>query len=146
MKLPAWLIALSFAGLVPFIAGPLAAWQGITALGESPIAMDALWRTYVMLVAVFLAGSFWGFALVAVNGAAGAAGILMASASMLLAWGTSVLPFREALYALAVIFLLLLLADFWRERALDTIPGYFTMRAILTAGAIASIAARAALP
>ena len=46
------------------------------------------------------------------------------------------------LYALALVFLLQLLADFWRERTLDTIPGYFRLRVLLTVGAIGAIAWR----
>ena len=42
-------------------------------------------------------------------------------------------------YGLALVFLLLLLADFWRERTLDTLPGYFMLRATLTVGAIGTI-------
>jgi hypothetical protein len=37
------------------------------------------------------------------------------------------------------VFLLLLLADFWRERTLDTIPGYFMLRTSLTVGVLIAI-------
>jgi hypothetical protein len=36
-------------------------------------------------------------------------------------------------------------AEIWRERALDTIPGYFRLRAQLTAGALVALAWRLAL-
>jgi hypothetical protein len=143
MRLPNWIIVLSFAGLVPFVAGPLCILAGF----DPPwVNVDELWHSYVTLLAVFLAGSFWGFAIIAVNGAAGATGILIASALLLITWGATLLPFRESLFAFALIFLLLLLADYWRERALGSMPGYFALRATLTAGAIISIGLRIALP
>ena len=143
MRLPNWIIALSLAGLIPFFAGPLVILLGDDALWPR---VDEAWRSYVALLAVFLAGSFWGFALIAVNGAAGAAGILIASALMLLAWAATLLPFRESLYAFALIFLLLLLADYWRERVLGSMPGYFELRAVLTVGALISIGLRITFP
>lgn len=143
MRLPNWIIALSFAGLIPFFAGPLCILAGF----NPPWArVDELWHSYVTLLAVFLAGSFWGFAIIAANGAAGAAGILIASALMLITWAAMLLPFQESLYAFVLIFLLLLLAEYWRERALGSMPGYFALRAVLTAGALISIGFRLALP
>jgi hypothetical protein len=143
MRLPSWLVALSFAGLIPFLAGPVCVFAGWE---PAALDVDLLWRSYVALIAVFLAGTFWGFALIAVNGPAGAAGVLIASLLVLLSWGASLLSFRESLAAFAVVYLLLLLADFWRERALDTIPGYFRLRAVLTGGALISIVLRLAQP
>jgi hypothetical protein len=66
--------------------------------------------------------------------------MFIASALLLLTWVTMVLTSVWQLYLLALVFLLQLLADYWRERTLDTIPGYFKLRATLTVGAIASIA------
>lgn len=141
MKLPAWLTVLGFAGLVPFAAGPLFEAMGYAWLWDFRI--DALWRTYVQLVAAFLAGTFWGFALTAVEGPAGVVGVLIATAAMALIGAASLLSSTAWLVAFALIYILLLGADVWRERMLDTIPGYFRLRTILTLGALASLALRA---
>ena len=87
-----------------------------------------------------LAGTFWGFALPAIEGPNGMLGVFIASLLLMLTWVTMVVNSVWQLYLLAVVFLLQLLADYWRERTLDTIPGYFRLRATLTVGAIASIA------
>jgi hypothetical protein len=139
MKLPPLVLALGFAGLVPFLVAPL--W--VTFSPEAvPAWLDRAWLSYVTLIAAFLAGTFWGFALPAAQGPQGMVGLLIASALMLLTWLTMMLAFDAALVGLAVVFLLLLLADFWRERTLDTIGGYFLMRTTLTVGVLAAIAWR----
>jgi len=142
MRLPWMISALGYAGLIPFLAGPL--WL-MLAPDTAPPWLDRGWWMYVSLIAVFLAGTFWGFALPAAMGLAGMLGILMASALMLLSWVALMLPFKTSLYLLALVFLLLLLADFWRERTLDTIPGYFMMRTVLTVGVLIAIVWRLAL-
>jgi hypothetical protein len=134
---------LAYAGLLPFAAGPL--WLSVSP-ASAPTWLDPLWINYVTLLAAFLAGTFWGFALPAAQGPAGILGIFIASMLMLLTWLAMSLPFGVRLYALAGVFLLLLIADFWRERTLDTLPGYFTLRSTLTVGAIATIAWRIWMP
>jgi hypothetical protein len=139
MKLPRFVLLLGYAGLIPFLAGPL--W--LTMVPQTaPLWLDHVWSAYIMLVAGFLAGTFWGFALMAAEGPDGRLGIFMASALLLLTWISMWLPFRLSLYGLALVFLLLLLADFWRERTLDTIPGYFQLRTTLTVGVLTAIAWR----
>jgi len=142
MRLPLIVTLMGYAGLIPFVIGPL--WLTI-APGTVPYWLDRAWLQYVTLLAAFLAGTFWGFALPAVEGPNGILGLFIASALLLLTWVTMVLGPGYQLYLLALVFLLQLLADFWRERTLDTIPGYFRLRATLTAGAIAVIAWRLAL-
>jgi hypothetical protein len=44
-----------------------------------------------------------------------------------------------------MVFLLLLAADFWRERVLDTVGGYFALRSTLTAGVLIALAWRYAI-
>jgi hypothetical protein len=139
MRLPLVVILLGYAGLVPFLAGPL--WLTV-APGSAPAWLDPAWTSYVTLLAAFLAGTFWGFALPAIEGPAGIAGMLIASLLLLLIWLAMVLGSPAQLSLLALVFLLQLLADYWRERTLDTIPGYFRLRATLTVGAIAAIAWR----
>lgn len=128
--------ALGYAGLVPFIVDP--AWRALAPAG-APAWLDAAWIAYVTLVAAFLAGSFWGFALLEAEGPDGLIGVLMASGLMLLTWGTMLLAMPLRADALIVVFLLLLLADFWRERTLDTIPGYFRLRSTLTVGVLLAL-------
>jgi hypothetical protein len=142
MRLPLIVTLLGYAGLLPFVAGP--AWLTF-APATAPAWLDPFWINYVTLLAAFLAGTFWGFALPAVQGPAGMLGIFIASMLMLLTWLAMSLAFGVRLYALAVVFLLLLIADFWRERTLDTLPGYFALRSTLTVGAIATIAWRIAM-
>jgi hypothetical protein len=137
MRLPLIVILLGYAGLIPFVIGP--AWLAF-APETAPEWLDAAWAGYVTLLAAFLAGTFWGFALPAIEGPMGMLGVFIASLLLLLTWVTMVLASVWQLYLLAVVFLLQLLADYWRERTLDTIPGYFKLRATLTVGAIASIA------
>ena len=139
MKLPRFVILLGYAGLVPFFAGPL--W--LTFMPQTaPAWLDHIWTAYITLIAAFLAGTFWGFALMAAAGPEGRFGLFIASVLMLLTWVAMWLPFRLSLFGLALVFLLLLLADFWRERTLDTIPGYFMLRTLLTVGVLVAIAWR----
>ena len=139
MKLPGWVLLLGFAGLAPFLAGPL--WLTLSPQ-TAPEQIDRLWLLYGALIASFMAGTFWGFALPAVQGAEGAVGILLASILMLATWVVAALPFAMALPALGGLFLLLLLADYWRERTLGEVEGYFRLRAMLTVGVIAAVAWR----
>lgn len=142
MRLPPLVLALGYAGLLPFLAGPL--W--LTLAPESaPRWLDSAWWAYVTLIAAFLCGTFWGFALPAASGPAGMAAMLIATVLMIGIWGAMLLQFQYSLWALAVVFLLLLLADFWRERTLDTIPGYFLLRTVLTAGVLVAVGWRLAL-
>ena len=142
MRLPLTVKLLGYAGLIPFVLGP--GWMQF-APDTVPAWLDSAWVAYVALLAAFLAGTFWGFALSAIEGPAGVLGVFIASALLLLAWAAMLLPSPFDLYALAAVYAALLLADFWRERTLDTLPGYFGLRATLTAGAIAAIAWRVAL-
>ena len=137
MRLPLIVVLLGYAGLVPFVLGP--AWLAFSP-GTAPEWLSAAWAGYVTLLAAFLAGTFWGFALPAIEGPSGLLGMFIASLLLVLTWVTMILSSVWQLYLLAVVFLLQLLADYWRERTLDTIPGYFKLRVTLTAGAIASIA------
>lgn len=142
MRLPLIVVLLGYAGLVPFVLGPL--WLTLDPAG-APMWLDRAWTNYVTLLAAFLAGTFWGFALPAIEGPNGILGVFIASLLLLLTWVTMVLAPAYQLYLLALVLLMQLLADYWRERTLDTIPGYFRLRATLTVGAIASIAWRLAL-
>lgn len=138
MRLPLVVTLMGYVGLIPFVAGPL--WLTV-APATAPAWLDPVWLNYVTLIAAFLAGTFWGFALPAIEGPAGILGLAIASGLLLLTWLAMSLPSLQLLL-LSVVFLLLLLADFWRERTLDTIPGYFRLRALLTIGAIGTIAWR----
>jgi len=139
MKLPPVVLLFGYAGLIPFMLGPL--WLSV-APTSAPPWLDFVWHGYVAMIASFMAGTFWGFALPAVEGTAGKQGLLISVILMVLAWGALGLPFHASLIALALVFLLLLLADFWRERTLDTIGGYFMMRTTLTVGVLIAIAWR----
>jgi hypothetical protein len=81
-------------------------------------------------------------ALLVAEGPSGIAGMAMSAVLMLLAWAALLLPFRESLYALSAVFVLLVLAEVWRERTIDPLSGYFTLRATLTIGVLATIAWR----
>lgn len=142
MRLPLIVQVMGYAGLIPFVAGPL--WLQVSP-ATAPAWLDAMWIDYVTLLAAFLAGTFWGFALPAVQGPEGVLGAFIAAVLMILTWFTMPLPFGYRLYAIAVVLLLLLIADFWRERTLDTIPSYFLLRTTLTAGSVAMIAWRIAM-
>ena len=139
MRLPLIVSLLGYAGLLPFLAGPL--WLTLSP-ETAPAWLDQVWVNYATLLAAFLAGTFWGFALPAIQGPAGLLGMFIASVLILLTWLTMSLGFKLQLLSLALVFALLLLADFWRERTLDTLPGYFLLRTLLTAGSIAAIAWR----
>lgn len=142
MDLPRAVLLLGYSGLIPFLLGP--AWLSF-APGSAPQWLDAAWLSYTALIASFMAGTFWGFALPASQGPAGQLGLLISVALMLLAWVATLLPFALSLALLAVVFLLLLVADFWRERVLDTIGGYFRLRSGLTIGVLVAIAWRFSL-
>lgn len=142
MRLPLIVSLLGYAGLIPFLLGP--AWIAFSP-GTAPEWLDAVWLNYCALIAAFMAGSFWGFALPACEGAAGTAGLLIAMVLLLLPWFATALPFHSALAVLALAYLLLLAADFWRERVLGTVGGYFALRATLTVGVLAAMGWRLGL-
>jgi hypothetical protein len=139
MKLPPLVFVLGYAGLLPFLADPL--WLSL-APASAPAWLDRAWLTYAGLLASFMAGSFWGMALIVVEGPAGKLGMALSGLLMLLAWGCLMLPFRAALIGLAIVFGLLVLAEIWRERTIDPLSGYFTLRASLTAGVLLCFAWR----
>lgn len=131
MRLPLIVSLGGYAGLIPFLLGP--AW--LTWSPETvPDWIDALWLSYCALIATFMAGTLGGFSLPACEGTAGLAGLVISMALMLMAWFATALPFRPQLAVLAATFLLLLVADFWRERVLGTVGGYFALRTTLTLG------------
>lgn len=138
MRLPLTVTLMGYLGLVPFVLAPL--WLSLSP-PTAPAWLDAVWLHYVTLIAAFLAGTFWGFALPAVEGAAGVLGMVIAAGLLGCTWLAMSLP-QVQIELLAVVFLLLLVADFWRERVLDTVPGYFRLRATLTVGAIVALAWR----
>ena len=143
MRLPPLVFILGFAGLVPCFAAPI--WLAAAAAG-APSWLDHAWLSYMALIASFMAGTFWGFSAPAAQGRDGMIGLLIASALVLLTWITTLLPFKSAVVTLGVVYVLQIAAEVWRERALDTIPGYFALRAQLTIGAVAALVLRLTLP
>lgn len=132
-RLPPLVYALGYAGLLPFIAGPL--W--LTALPASvPGWVDGLWLSYAAMIASFMAGTLWGLALPTAEGPNGLIGMAVSTILMLLAWVAAALPFTQAIVALAAVFVLLVVAEIWRERVLDPLSGYFGLRVSLTAGVL----------
>jgi hypothetical protein len=142
MRLPFVVSLFGYLGLIPFLGGPL--WITI-AMEAPPPWLDAAWLSFVALIASFMAGSFWGFALPACEGPQGTIGLTMASVLMGLTWVATTLPFDAALFGLIAVFLLLLAADLWRERTLGTIDGYFRLRTVLTLGAVLAMIWRLAI-
>lgn len=142
MKLPPLIFALGYAGLIPFFVGP--AWLAF-APASAPAWLDALWLSYAALIAAFMAGTFWGMAMFAAEGPEGQLGMVMSTVLMLLAWLATALPMKLELLALAGVFLLLALAEVWRERVLDPLSGYFQLRITLTVGVCIAIGWRLAI-
>ena len=142
MKLPRLVLLMGYAGLIPFLVGP--AWLTF-APDTAPQWLDFVWHGYVAMIASFMAGTFWGFALPAIEGSAGKLGLAISMVLMLLAWVALALPFRLSLMLLVGVFVLLLVADIWRERMLGTIDGYFALRTTLTVGVAIAIIWRLAL-
>ena len=142
MRLPPMVFVLGYAGLIPFLAGP--AWLTLSPQTVPPW-LDQVWLLYAGLIAAFMAGTFWGMALLVAEGPHGKLGMALSGVLMLLAWGALALPFRRSLFALAGVFVLLVLAEIWRERTIDPLSGYFTLRATLTLGVLATIAWRVML-
>lgn len=142
MKLPPLVYLLGYAGLVPFLAVPL--WLTLSP-ASAPAGLDALWLQYAGMIAAFMAGTFWGMGVLTVEGPAGRLGITLAAALLALAWGAQALPFRQALWALGAVYILLALAEIWRERVLDPLGGYFGLRLTLTIGVLISLGWRLAL-
>ncbi|HEY9546801.1 MAG TPA: DUF3429 domain-containing protein [Solimonas sp.] len=136
MRLPSLLYVLGYAGLLPFIAGPL--WLSVSPT-TAPLWLDQAWLLYAALIAAFMAGSFWGLALIVIENPAGQLGLLMSAAFMLLAWFSILLPFDLSLAALTAVFLLLAAAEVWRERVLDCSNSYFRLRMILTIGVLVCV-------
>lgn len=134
---------MGLSGLLPFIAGPL--WLTVSP-ETAPAWLDVMWRYYVAMIASFMAGTFWGFAVPLSRGSAGLLGVAISVLLMLMSWAALALGFHASLLLLGAVFLLLLLADYWRDRALDSIEGYFRLRAILTAGVLIAISWRLLLP
>lgn len=139
MKLPPLVFVLGFAGLIPCFADPL--WLILSPL-TMPAWLDAAWLAYAALIAAFMAGTFWGFSAPAAQGRDGMIGLLIASVLVLASWISLLLPFAAAVISLAVVYAVQLAAEIWRERALDTIPGYFKLRVQLTIGAVGALLLR----
>jgi hypothetical protein len=142
MRLPSVVTWFGYAGLLPFLLSPAWLWWSPQ---TAPDWLDAVWLSWCALVAAFMSGSMWGFSLPACEGSAGKAGLLISMALMLLVWLATALPFRPALAVLSTTYLLLLAADFWRERTLGTVGGYFALRTTLTLGVLAAMAWRYAI-
>ncbi|WP_051362370.1 DUF3429 domain-containing protein [Solimonas soli] len=136
MNLPRLLFALGYAGLLPFIAGPL--WLTLSPQ-SAPVWLDQAWLLYAALIAAFMSGTFWGLALIVAENPAGLFGLVASALLMLLSWGAVMLPFSLALPALAGVFILLALAELWRERVLDPMSSYFRLRVVLTLGVLVCI-------
>lgn len=138
-RLPLLVYALGYSGLLPFIIGPL--W--LTALpGSAPDWLDGIWISYAAMIASFMAGTLWGLALPTSEGPNGLIGMAISTVLMLLAWASTVLPFGSAILALAAVFVLLVVAEIWRERVLDPLSGYFGLRVSLTFGVLLCLAWR----
>lgn len=142
VNMPKIVLLLGYCGLLPFLLGP--AWLQL-APETAPAWLDHAWLSWIALIAAFMAGTFWGFALPAAQGPEGVVGIILATTMMILTWAVTLLDFPWQLAGFALVFLLLLLADLWRERTLDTIGGYFRLRSALTAGVIVAISWRFAI-
>lgn len=141
-RLPLLVYVLGYSGLLPFVIGP--AW--LTAAPDSaPAWLDTVWLGYAAMIASFMAGTLWGLALPTSEGPDGLIGMALSTVLMLLAWGAASLPFAWALPALAAVFVLLVLAEIWRERVLDPLSGYFGLRVSLTTGVVICLAWRWAL-
>ncbi len=142
MKLPPLVYALGYAGLIPFLCGPL--WLTLSP-ATAPVWLDRMWLAWAAMIASFMAGTLWGMAIITAGGPNGLIGMAISTVLMSLAWATLALPFPHALIALAVVFVLLVFAEVWRERVLDPLGGYMTLRVTLTAGVLACIGWRLAL-
>jgi hypothetical protein len=137
MKLPPLVFVLGLCGLLPFLAGPFLLTFAPQWL--EPQWVDHSWLMYGALISSFMSGTFWGFSAQAAQGPSGMLGLLIASVLLLLTWGSMLLPFEAAVIALGIVFMLLLGADVWRERVLDSIPGYFKLRVGLTVGVLVAL-------
>src|SRR5262249_12115384 len=121
MRLPPLVFVLGYAGLIPFLLDP--AWLTLSPQ-TAPAWLDRMWLLYAALIASFMAGTFWGMALLGAEGPNGKIGMALSGVLMLLAWGAMALPFRHSLFALAGVFVLLVAAEVWRERTIDPLSGY----------------------
>src|SRR3546814_20250514 len=108
MRLPSLLYVLGYAGLLPFIAGPL--WLSVSPT-TAPLWLDQAWLLSAALIAAFMAGSFRGLALIVIEDPAGPLGLLMSAAFMLLGWFSILVPFALSPASLTAVFLLLARAE-----------------------------------
>ena len=138
-RLPPLVYVLGYAGLLPFVLGP--AWL-TAAPASAPPWLDTVWIGYAAMIASFMAGTLWGLALPTAEGPDGLVGMGLSTVLMLLAWAAASLPFAWSLPALAAVFVLLVLAEIWRERVLDPLSGYFGLRVSLTTGVVVCLAWR----
>lgn len=136
MKLPRLVLLLGYCGLIPFFVGP--AWLSF-APESAPPDLDQAWLLYGAMIASFMAGTFWGLALVVIENPAGIAGLIIAAILMLLAWLALLMPFSYSLWTLALVFVLLGVAELWRERTLDPMGTYLRLRLVLTAGVLVAL-------
>ena len=136
MRLPPLIYALGYSGLIPFVIGPL--WLTVSP-ATAPEWLDRLWLLYVAMIASFMAGTLWGMAIFTAEGPNGLFGMALSTVLMLLAWGAMAFSFNASLIALGIVFVLLVLAEIWRERVLDPLSGYFTLRLSLTTGVLVCI-------
>ena len=89
MRLPLMVTVLGYVGFVPFLIGP--GWLYF-APESAPAWLDRAWTAYVVLLAAFLAGTFRGFALPAIQEPAGMLGAFIASVLILIGYSVIAVP------------------------------------------------------
>jgi hypothetical protein len=136
-RIPGAVLALGWAGVIPFAGLALAAVAGI-ALPLVPLPALAAYGTAILS---FMGGAQWGLAM---RTAAGARGYAVSVLPALLGWVALLLPARPGLVLLAAGFALLLGYDLWTVRRGEAPAWYAHLRAQLT-GAVVLILLAAAL-
>jgi hypothetical protein len=93
MRLPPLVFALGYAGLIPFLVGPL--WLTLSPL-TAPPWLDHLWLLYAAMIASFMAGTFWGMSLLVAEGPNGMIGMALSAVLFMLSCGASAPSIRSA--------------------------------------------------
>lgn len=136
-SIPRPVLAWGLAGLIPFLGLPVLA---LAAPGLSGWSDRAL-ALYAAVILSFLGGARWGRAVA--EAAPDPRTIALAMAPSVAAWGLVLLPEGRSGLALAVLAAALVLHLLWDLRSPGLPDWYPRLRLILTAGAVAGLAAGA---
>lgn len=131
-------VLLAWLGLIPFAAGAVAAWAGIETIDPFGDLVTIV-TTYALIIAAFMLGSHWG--LYVARGGEGSVDLFTVSnvGAVGLFLAALLLSGPALIYAVCLLFVILLLIDFQIARANYITSSYLALRLKITIIAVISL-------